>query len=134
MTNQHPITPPPELVHQWHKEACKDPYNGGTFFESKTLKHIATQAANWGADQELEACCEWLRTAQELEAGCEWLRTAIDGSDGITADFMYEARRPKPPTLNSIALQMLGTIERDAHYLPEITDTIRRALEALPND
>jgi len=42
------------------------------------------------------------------------------------------ARRPKPPTLNSIALQMLGTIERDAHYLPEITDTIRRALEALP--
>jgi hypothetical protein len=41
---------------------------------------------------------------------------------------------PEPPTLNSIALQMLGTIERDAHYLPEITDTIRRALEALPND
>jgi hypothetical protein len=31
--------------------------------------------------------------------------------------------------LTSIALQMLGTIERDAHYLPEITDTIRRALE-----
>jgi hypothetical protein len=35
---------------------------------------------------------------------------------------------------------MLGTIERDAHYLPEITDTIRkaleqlRALEALTND
>jgi protein-tyrosine phosphatase len=41
-------------------------------------------------------------------------------------------RRPKPPSLNSIALQMLGTIERDAHYLPEITDTIRKALEALP--
>jgi len=35
--------------------------------------------------------------------------------------------------LNSIALQMLGTIERDAHYIPEITDTIRRALEQLPD-
>ena len=46
----------------------------------------------------------------------------------ITAD---RARRPKPPSLNEVALQMLGTIERDAHYLPEITDTIRRALEAL---
>jgi hypothetical protein len=34
--------------------------------------------------------------------------------------------------LNEVALQMLGTIERDAHYIPEITDTIRRALEALP--
>ena len=27
--------------------------------------------------------------------------------------------------------RVLGTIERDAHYLPEITDTIRRALEQL---
>jgi len=74
-------------------------------------------AAQWGADQELEACCEWLAIHF---AGLEKI--------------LRDARRPKPPTLNSIALQMLGTIERDAHYLPEITDTIRRALEALPND
>jgi hypothetical protein len=33
--------------------------------------------------------------------------------------------------LNEVALQMLSTIERDARYLPEITDTIRRALEQL---
>ena len=121
MTDQHPITPPPELVEQWMDLPIP-------------LEEILDVAYAAGADQELEACCEWLRTAQELEAGCEWLRTAIDGSDGITADFMYEARRPKPPSLNSIALQMLGTIERDAHYLPEITDTIRKALEALAND
>jgi hypothetical protein len=31
-------------------------------------------------------------------------------------------------------MQMLGTIERDGHYIPEITDTIRRALEELPDD
>jgi hypothetical protein len=30
-------------------------------------------------------------------------------------------------------LRKLDAIERDAHYLPEITDTIRRALEALPD-
>ena len=70
-----------------------------------------------GADQELEACCEWLR--KELYA--------------LAADGICAARRPKPPSLNSIALQMLGTIERDAHYIPEITDTIRRALEQLPD-
>jgi hypothetical protein len=75
---------------------------------------VATRAAQWGADQELEACCEWLKA---------------DGYPGTAID-LRAARRPKSQTLNSIALQMLGTIERDAHYLPEITDTIRRALEA----
>jgi len=44
------ISPPPELVYQWHKEACKDPY-GSTFFESKTLKYIAARAAQWGYEQ-----------------------------------------------------------------------------------
>jgi hypothetical protein len=31
-------------------------------------------------------------------------------------------------------MQMLGTIEKMNVVIPEITDTIRRALEALPND
>ena len=76
---------------------------------------IATAAAQWGADYELEKCCEWLK---------------LEGHEHEHAE-LREARRPKPQTLNSIALQMLGTIERDAHYLPEITDTIRKALEQL---
>ena len=45
MTNPHPITPPPELVQQWINEE-----------DGLTAKHIATQAARWGSDQELEAC------------------------------------------------------------------------------
>jgi hypothetical protein len=44
-------------------------------------------------------------------------------------DKLRAARRPKPLTLNSIALQMLSTIEQSEHFIPEITDTIRRALE-----
>jgi hypothetical protein len=107
MTNQqHPITPPPELVEQWYDAID----NQSTSWKQQ----LTTLAAQWGADQELEACCEW--TQGYAECG----------------DSLRAARRPKPATLNSIALQMLGTIERDAHYLPEITDTIRRALEALP--
>lgn len=102
------------MVRQWFKQADEsaDP---DTLFSY--CDFIATAAAQWGADQELEACCEWLAIHF---AGLEKILRA--------------ARRPKPATLNSIALQMLGTIERDAHYLPEITDTIRKALEALPND
>jgi hypothetical protein len=113
MTQQHPITPPPELVQQWLEEA--DTFR---YLIKEVHQHIATRAAQWGADQELEACCEWLNRQGRF----------------VISKELRAARRPKPLTLNSIALQMLGTIERDAHYLPEITDTIRRALEALPDE
>ena len=105
-----PITPPPELVREWYgSEDCPDGANA-------SANYLCTQAAQWGADQELEACCEWLDRR-------------LFGRDEIAE--LRAARRPEPQTLNSVALQMLGTIERDAHYIPEITDTIRRALEAL---
>jgi hypothetical protein len=109
MTDQHPITPPPELVEQWEAETAHT--------TKDETWHVAVQAARWGAAMELEACCEWL-----LEEGA-WPEEV---------DNLRAARRPTPQTLNSIALQMLSTIERDGHYIPEITDTIRRALEALP--
>ena len=99
-----PITPPPELVQQW-----------ADMIATHTDTEIFSAAAQWGADKELEACVDFV----QYEA------------DWDTAEKLRAARRPKPQTLNSIALQMLGTIERDAHYLPEITDTIRRALESI---
>jgi hypothetical protein len=115
---EHPITPPPELVQQWGHDANLSgvPHNDEHWAYEQ---HIATRAAQWGADQELEACCEWF--------SADVVSEVIDVVSELRA-----ARRPKPQTLNSIALQMLGTIERDAHYLPHITDIIRRALEALP--
>jgi hypothetical protein len=56
----HPITPPPELVVKWIKSArYKDfmPYPEGY---EQYEQRLTTIAARWGADQELEACCEWL--------------------------------------------------------------------------
>jgi len=57
MTDQpSPITPPPELlarcVEDWHHSKVK---------HIELEDHIANQAAQWGADQELEACCEWAK-------------------------------------------------------------------------
>jgi hypothetical protein len=110
----HNITPPPDLVQQWLAEIW---HEGTPVRVALSDEHIATRAAQWGADQELEACCEWL-----------------DGNnphtDAVISD-LRAARRPKPQTLNSIALEMLGTIERMDVVIPEITDTIRRALEQL---
>ena len=116
---EHPITPPPELVEQWKN---LPEYTDGrrkiimVTLSRERLLAIAAQAAQYGADQELEACCEYMQH-EDFHGFAKELRAA---------------RRSKPLSLNKVALQMLGTIERDAHYLPEITDTIRRALEALP--
>ena len=56
MTDQHhPITPPPELVEDWIEIAKPLPQR------PPNPNELAALAARWGADQELEACCEWTR-------------------------------------------------------------------------
>jgi hypothetical protein len=113
MTTPNPITPPPELVVQWIKEFSQP--NDPRWQEYE--QDIATRAAQWGADQELEACCEWLR--KELYA--------------LAADGICAARRPKPPSLKEQALAALNEIE-DRYAGPTIEEElIRRALEQLPN-
>ena len=112
MTEQHPITPTSELIRKWNEEAAM-----------ADQCYIATQAARWGADQELEACCEWLKAKHWIEPEfCDELRAA---------------RRPKPPSLKKQALMGLSRIESTGEFFSDgMKDlaTIRRALEALPND
>jgi hypothetical protein len=47
MKEQHPITPPPELVQQWVKE-CDQPDNPRW---QEYEQDIATRAAQWGYEQ-----------------------------------------------------------------------------------
>jgi len=108
MTNQHPITPPSELVAARWKD---------NWFDAK-IKHInlenyiLAQAAQWGADQELEACCEWVKKVAIVQI----------------ADNLRAARRPKPPSLKE---QALALVNSNKPYLDDTAmDTIRRALEA----
>ena len=110
------ITPPPELVASLRNSAPHGIEGAGGTREIWLINHAYAA----GADAELEACAEWVGSM--FHGHKTWV------------DELRNDRRPKPPSLNSIALQMLGTIERDARYLPEITDTIRKALEALAND
>ena len=107
MTTQHPITPPPELVQQWASE-----FYGTTIAPGDASIDIATQAARWGADQELEACCKWLPKLPP------W-----SGND------LRKHRRPKPPSLKEQALDILK-YPKDFWSEDEV-DTIRRALEQL---
>jgi hypothetical protein len=65
MTNEHPITPPPELVHQWVG-----------MLASMSDQAVFTMVAQWGADQELEACCKWLfESAYPHKVASVYLRT-----------------------------------------------------------
>jgi len=113
---QHFITPP-----QWQM----DEWQARIETMGADVPSILLEVAQWGYDQRGEVNEAQLQQArdEELEACIDFVRRGPWCSEKLRA-----ARRPKPQTLSSIALQTLDTIERDAHYLPEIYDTIRRAI------
>jgi hypothetical protein len=110
------VTPPPELVKQWATASPVQSNDENWAYEF----FIAHHAAQWGADQELEACVKLL----EL-------------SDKNARDFLYSARRPKPPSLKEQALQALNDAVKMADDTPpegicsDQANIIRRALEQL---
>ena len=122
MTNQPSVRPLPEfcpptkLIRNWetmYQQAGNNP--------DAVLRNVAWEAAQWGADQELEACCEWLDE-----------RAVLNGSTALRI-----ARRPKPPSLKKQAYDALDTYiygEPDPKDKERTYNTIRKALEELPND
>jgi len=116
----HPITPPPELMQQWLGEFFGCTVSGGL---ADSERFLATRAAQWGADQELEACCAF---AESQPWGL------VNGPH--VADVIRTARRPKQPSLKEQALIALHAIATGANNAREQNldfDTIRRALEQL---
>ena len=108
-----PIIPPPELVNQWCHEDGNEIKTSPRWYEI-----VCTKAARWGADQELEACVNY-----------------VDNTiSGNKARALRAHRRPKPPSLKEQALAALNVIE-DKMLGPTTEEKlIRKALETLPND
>jgi hypothetical protein len=107
-----PITLPPELIGRWEED-----WHHSKVKHIELEDHIANEAAQWGADQELEACCRWLPKLPP------W-----------SANDLRKHRRPKPPSLKEQALAQLDLITQRAYarnFAGFQADTIRRALEAL---
>jgi hypothetical protein len=107
----YPITPPPELVVQWIKKFSQP--NDPRWQEYE--QDIATRAAQWGADQELEACCDWLQ----------------DPDLNVDTYKLRAARRPKPPSLKELALIHFESFAATFETSGGDSDLIRRALEQL---
>jgi hypothetical protein len=114
MIQEHPITPPEELVAEWWSKC--------TATSDNLIGQLATQAARWGADQELEACVEWMGDSPVVWRG---------DPEEHPGSYLREARRPKPPNLKELALEVLDDIDArlDAvHY-----NILRRAIEFIPD-
>ena len=113
MTNQqHLITPPLKMVEQW-----------ADMLSSRSDHAVFGLAVQWGANQELEACCEWAKQ--------------FNYDDECYEDKLRAARRPKPPSLKQQAYDALDTFiygEPNPKVYARTYNIIRRALEALPND
>ena len=78
------------------------------------MSELLSKASEYGADQELEACCEWL----------------FSNDYDVAPVVLRAARRPKPPSLKAQALTSLRRIQdNEATYLD--AEHIRRALEQL---
>ena len=115
MADQHPITPPDELLEHW----C-------AVGKSGNWQNALALAYRAGADQKLEACValvnDWAQRLGYPHYGAE----------------LRAARRPKPPSLKEQAHDAVNEISdcMSAGFVPKRSnlDVIRRALEALPND
>jgi hypothetical protein len=116
MTSQTPDLPPSESLGYWENRIIGECENVDVILiEAWQAGHKAGHKA--GADQELEACCEWL-TDQSLH---------LDGS------YLRADRRPKPPSLKEQALAALddAVMRGDCITISDALPTLRRALEQL---
>jgi hypothetical protein len=104
MTNQqHPIVPDPKLLQEW--------------YDDKTSYHAdMIRAAQWGADQELLACGNYLKQCAAWE------------EDDVIEFYNY--RRPKPPSLKEQALALLDKAEDPSWDINDFS-IVRKALEQL---
>ena len=112
MTEQHPIKPPSlAIIKKWI-------IANGLTVSIVEASAIASLASRLGADQELEACCEWVVHTRAY---------------GMNPGALRTARRPKPPSLKEQALMALedGDLGPGASLTPVEVCTIRRALEQL---
>ena len=107
MIDQHPVTILADTITEW-RTFYRKTYKGNL----SEIDYSAANSAQWGADQELDACCAWI------------------GPLGIKGgDTLRRARRPNPTTLKEQALAILDDCSDRLDGAHE--NIIRRALEQL---
>ena len=113
MTEEHSITPPPELFKQWEDDILN---------EQDNVDHVLDCA--WrngfqaGADQELEACRLWVSENESIYDAAE----------------LVEFRRPKPKTLKQMKGRGMKALVECYRYIPDdLYYEIKKVIESLPD-
>lgn len=109
----HPITPPPDLIEQWHNA-----WIDAKVKHDSLVDFVATQAANWGADQELEAC------VQEVSY---WSNRNL--AERLRASRRFKLQSFKEQAL--VALRAIALGADDTREFYQDLETIKTALEQL---
>jgi hypothetical protein len=110
--NKHTITLPPELVQQWVDEI----HGGSGVFVGTSDKCLAELAAQWGADQELEACCEELFRiwdSEEVETLDEFLKCLRAGRRHKTLSLKENLKKAILDGDERLALKLLEQLRDD---------------------
>ncbi len=108
---EHPMQPTDEQLAKWESD---------WFSERENADVLLIQAFQAGADAELDRWKEWIE-----DVDCD---EPQEGRERFLA-----SRRPKPPSLKQQALEALERMH-DTCLMTWDNETIRRALEALPDD
>ena len=111
MNDKHPITPPDDLVDQWYETADN--------VSEDVIIGVSNRAAQWGADQELDACEEW-----------------VEANFGqLPAHNLHQFRRPEPPSRKEQALEAVSRLCASVIHddLKNDAAIVRHALEQLPD-
>lgn len=92
MTKEHPVVPPMELLSKWRSKRCNtvDSFNA-----------LLIEAAQWGADEELNRCCEFI----EPHPCC-----GTKHQRRMLVSKLMERRRPQPKQV-SMTVSITGTEE-----------------------
>ena len=118
------LTPTPKQLQSWIDKICYPHEQGvGPSLKDKELASLAFKA---GADQELEACCEEMKS----------LPSPFGIPFGeMASNALRAARRPEPMTLPlTLKEQALALLDIQHGLNVEDLSLLRRALEQLPND
>ena len=112
------MKPSAEQIDDWTSDAFlefpEDESSDLVDLQDARDEYLATHAAQWAADAQLEKCCEWLY--EESWRGL--------------SNQLRAAMRPKPPSLKQQALSVLDDCADSIGAAHE--NALRRALEQLP--
>lgn len=112
--NNHPITPSPELVQKWDNDWHRSKIKYDTL-----STFVATQAARWGADEQLKMDATWV---------------ALQTSNQMSSKRLIAEMRPKPPSLKEQSIALIDKIQGNKEMWDiRDLDVIRQALECPPS-